>query len=514
MPTPDSPDATRAHARLLPASAAVAAFWLGTLSGMAQQDGQRVSWHASATLEQAARHLKSLPGRADGVALAAQGTQEGHWRFVNRAGEMFTVGTPDEMKRVVAVLYPDAKANARVSLYLTEDTVFRRRAALKSLPANAELNMVAGGMSHRLQRRSEGEPLFAEVRANVGVETRDERLFADAVWQLARPLGRARVRVLALEPGGPWALSGSPRMDPAAKGALIDAIDPARLVAAMGSVVGQVLLIAGRRDGDVLYVRPASGPEHGLPVSDILRAAAEAEVNLIVLLTASTPRQPSGRNGLWNPPSALQPAQVADLLGGIAGRNRYAAILATAAGGRTALDVTLGGDLSGALPARAVNDRLSAIVADISGRAGVTGVQMNLLAAERQSELDRRLLPGIPAAVQAGYAALVVLGLLGMPVARGWWVRIWPPEAAAEYAGRSGYWAACAVRGLVFLAVFVPATAVATGPYNLARQIGDAVRRPGRGWRWHRDVGGADAEALDPRGRKGAALDEARMRRA
>ena len=69
-------------------------------------------------------------------------TQEGHWRFVNRAGEMFTVGTPDEMKRVVSVLYPEAKAGARLSLYMTEDTIFRDRAALKTLPANAELFVV------------------------------------------------------------------------------------------------------------------------------------------------------------------------------------------------------------------------------------------------------------------------------------------------------------------------------------------------------------------------------------
>lgn len=522
MPTPDSSRSNSACLRGQPAigartfaigllaSAVAAAGLLGPSVGLAQQDGGRIPRHASAALEQAARHMMSLPGRTDGVALAVQGTQEGHWRFVNRAGEMFTVGTSDEMKRVVAVLYPEAKANTRIFLYLTEDTVFRHRAALQSLPGIAELNMVVGGGSFRLQRRGEGERLFAEVRPNVGVETSDERLFAEAAWQLARPLGRARARVLALEPGGPRTLAASPRIDPAAKGALIDAIDPARLPAAMAAVAGQVLLIVGRLDGDALYVRPSSGPEHGLLVNDLFKAAAAADVNLILLQTAATPRQPSGRNWLWDPESALQPAQVADLLGGIAGRNRHAAVVATAAGGRRVLDVTLGGVLPGALPARPISDRLSAIVADVSGRVTVTGVLMELLPAERQRELDQRVLPGISATAQIGYLALVVLGLLGMPVARNWWARIWPPEAESEYAGRSGYWAACVVRGLVFLAVFMPVTAVATGPYSLARQIGDAVRRPGRGWRWR----GGDAEALDLRNRKRAALDETRMRKA
>jgi hypothetical protein len=476
MPTPDSSDARRALARLLSASAVVVAVWLGISSVLAQQDGQRVPRTASAALEHAARYMMSVPGKADGVALAAQGTQEGHWRFVNRAGEMFTVGTPDEMKRVVAVLYPEAKAGARIVLYMTEDTVFRHRAALKVLPASAELNMVVvGGESYRLQRRSEGERLLAEVRPDVGVELREEGLFVESLWQLARPLGRARVRVLALEPGGPRTLAARPRIDPAGKHPLVDMIDPTSLASGMGSVAGQVLLVVGRVDRDVLYVRPSSGAELGIPLGDLVKAAAAADVNLMVLQTAATPRQPSGRNRLWDPERALQRAQLSDLLGGIAGRSRQAAVVATAAGGRTALDVTLG-DLPGSLPARAVRDRLAAIVADLSGRAAMTGVQASLLAAERQRELDQRIISGIAAVVQVGYVALLALGLLGMPVARAWWARVWPPETEAEYAGRSGYWAACAVRGLVFLAVFLPMAAVVAGPYNLVRLIGRAVR--------------------------------------
>src|SRR5262245_6280320 len=347
MPTPDSsrtrsagPRGTsaagaRACAVGLLASAAAAAGLLGPSQGMAQQDGGRVPRYVSAALEHAARHLISLPGKAEGVALAVEGTQEGHWRFVNRAGEMFTVGTPDEMKRVVAVLYPEAKAGARIVLYMTEDTVFRHRATLKALPASAELNMVVGGESYRLQRRSEGDRLLAEVRPNVGVEPRDGRLFVETLWQLARPLGWARVRVLALEPGGPRTLSTWPQVDAVAKGALVDTIDPGRLASAMSAVAGQVLLVVARLEDDVLYVRPSSEPEHGIPLGDLVKAAAAADVNLMVLQTAATPRQPNGRNWLWDPETALQRAQLADLLGGIAGRGRQVTVAATAAGART-----------------------------------------------------------------------------------------------------------------------------------------------------------------------------------
>jgi hypothetical protein len=518
MPTPDSYDArtarlrgrsvarpeTRALARGLLASAAAAAVWLGPFGVMAQQDGPRVPRHASAELEHAARYMMSLPGKPDSVALAAQGTQEGHWRFVNRAGEMFTVGTPDEMKRVISVLYPEAKASARVLLYMTEDTVFRHRATLKALPAAADLNMVVRGRSYRLRRAGpDADRLLAEVRSNLGLEPRDARLFQEVLWHLARPLRDARVRVLTLQPGGPRALAAWPRIDPATRRAVVDAIDPASLAPAMGSVAGQMLVVVGRVEDGVLHVRPSSGPEHSLLVGDLFKAAAAADVNLIVLQTAATPRQPGARNGLWQSPhgsdaeAVLRPAQLADLLSGMAGPGRRLAVAASGAGGRTVLEMVASSDLPGSLPARSAANRLSGLVGELTARAVVTGVRASLLGAERQRELDRRLLAGIPAALQMGYIAAVALGLLGMPVARAWWSLIWPPESASEYAGRGGYWAACAVRGLAFLLLFMPMVAAAAAPYNLARQILEGVRAPGRTWRW-RSGGDPHGDAPEP----------------
>ena len=86
--------------------------------------------------------MKALPAKTDGVALAAQATQEGHWRFVNRAGEMFTAGTPDEMKRAVSVLHPEAKAGVRLSLYVTDDTISATAPRCNALPAGTELFVV------------------------------------------------------------------------------------------------------------------------------------------------------------------------------------------------------------------------------------------------------------------------------------------------------------------------------------------------------------------------------------
>src|SRR6266446_828192 len=85
--------------------------WLTKVMGAAEHAAPRAARLGTGSLENAALHLRALPAKAEGsAALAAQATQEGHWRFVNKAGETFTAGTPEELKRVATVLLPEAKA--------------------------------------------------------------------------------------------------------------------------------------------------------------------------------------------------------------------------------------------------------------------------------------------------------------------------------------------------------------------------------------------------------------------
>ena len=502
MPDPPHPDAASrsglaalvrtmvlALILLLPVAVMMGAF--DRLGVPGTKTGGDLARSMSGSLENAARLVRSLPPRADALAIAAEATPEGHWRFVSRAGEVFTVGTAEEMKRAIPLLHPEAKAGVRLALHVTEDTVFRQAAALKALPANAELFVVVGPESYRLVRRAEDAPdrFLAEVRPHVVVEMADRRLFAEAVWQLERPLTKAGVRVLALEPGGPSSLSAGPRIDPASRRPLIDVIDPGSLAAAMDSVRGQTLLVVGRIDRDQLYVRPSGGGERSLLLKDLFRAAEAADVSLILLHAATTPRQPGGRNWLWQRvevaglEEALQRSRLADFLNGLGAPNRRMAAIALPVGGRTLLDLTPVGDLAAAPPARGVTDFFSGIVADLTGRVVAAGVKANLRSAERQQEFDLRLLPGVPSALQFGYLALMFVGLFGVPLSRGWWSRIWPPEVATEYAGRTGYWAARAVRSLAYALIFLPLTALLAAPSNLAAQIWDGITAPARWWR-------------------------------
>jgi hypothetical protein len=440
---------------------------------------------ASVVLEAAARHVRALPARPDWIRLAAQGTEDGHWRFVNRAGEMFTVGTLDDLPRAVAVLYPAAAPGARLALYVTEDTAFRRGAALRSLPAGAELHMATGGESYRLLRRADpADPrLYAEVRGSLAVELADRQRLDEALWHLSRPLGRSVVRLLALEPGGPSTLPRSPHRDAGGKYILADAVDPDGLAHAIGSVSGQMLVVLGRVERNRLYAGPRGGPEPGLALADLDRAADAADVGLLVL-AAATPRQPAG-SGLPLPDAGAQAATLADFLAGLAGPGRRLAVAVALQGRRTVLEAATVGDLTGGPAPRPADARFAAIAGELAG-AGVSAVRASLVGAARQRDLDQRIVPGVPVAAQAAYGALLLLGLIGAPVALSWWARVWPPEAPSDYGGRTGYWAACGVRLLAFGLIFLPLTAVVAAPWSLAGQVRDAARMPGQ---WLRRAG-------------------------
>jgi len=492
--------------------------WLGTLQAAAtklwREGGS--SMRGTRALEGAAAHIKSLPSRGEATVLAAESTPEGHWRFVNKAGETITAGTPEEMKRVVSLLVPDARPEARLALYLTEDTVFTRRATLKDLPRGSELNLFAGDESYRLLRRGEaaGERLFAEIRSNLVVELIDAGAFAEATWQLARPLNQASIRVLALEAGSATSLASSPRLDPVSKKALIDSIDPASVAAALGTVRGQTVLVAGRVEGELLHFKGASGPERSLLVKDLFSAAEAADVNLVMLHASSTPRQPGGRNWLWQKvevkglEAALQRARVADFYNALATANsRYVVTVKALSAQRTLLQVSPIAELPRLPVSRPISDILGDAAASLTGRVIMAGVEANIRSAAQQRDVDWRLVSDVPANVQWAYLALLLIGLLGAPLARAWWDAIWPPEDPGEYAGISGYRAARLVRTGLFAFLFLPLTAPISAPLNLGRQIRDAALAPVRAWRWLRgdawpahqepaaDAGSADERA-------------------
>lgn len=455
------------------------------------------------------RHLKLLPEDGSSVALAAHVTPEGHWKFANKSGEMFTAANADEMARVARTLAPDHAGDGPLKLYLSEDAVFKRPQAIKELPAGAELHLQTYKRSYKLQtdpQRGQGVGYLAEVKPNLSVRLSDQKLFDETVWLLERRLSKSSIRVVSLQPDGAKALSSAPRIDPDTKSALIDSIDPSKLSSTLHAVRGQTVVVTGRVDGEHLYFRPSSGGEKSLPIGDLKAAARDADVNLVVL-QASDPLQPGGRNWFWQKvevkglDEAVKRADFADFLDALGAQRAPLVVDARPSlEGRIGLDIgprQAGGSTPGSVPLTdSIPNSLTfwteQVFQQIVGKVATSEIKVDLVDKDRQKELDRRFIPGIPFIYQIAYLASLVLGIAGLSYARAMWSWLWPAEFAGEYAGRIGYWAARVIRGLLFVFVFLPLVGYPVGLWAILKGLYDQVvfiiLLPFRlfGWLWRK----------------------------
>lgn len=435
-----------------------------------------------AALQKAGGLMKALPAAQGAQVLAAEASAEGHWTFLNSAGERFTTASAEELKKVLPTLAPDAaKPGVRLVLVLTEDTVFRHRKHLQELALARELRtepMIAvDGAVYPLLRRGPRatERYFAEIRPALLVEVNERHLFDEAVWQLAHPLRRSSVRVLALEPGGPQSVTYAPRLDPQTKRPLTDSVDPRSLATALRALGGQTAILTARREGDVLTFRPASGPEQSLPFAPVAAAADAADVNLVVLQSAN-PRQPGTRSWLWQRVSvsrledALGRDHLADFLNALGSPQAKLLVSAAEEGnGRIRLRAEPLKDDSS--PRTGIGEAWSELVSNIAGQVVVSGVEASLRNRARQGELDRRLVPWVHSWVQYGYLVLMLAGVAGHTVARQWWEGLWPREGRETYRNAFGFWSANAVRGLIYATVFMPLASLASVPLAIAGML-------------------------------------------
>ncbi|MFZ4808938.1 MAG: hypothetical protein ACOYLQ_16920 [Hyphomicrobiaceae bacterium] len=460
------------------APAPAGADWLTRILAASERAGGKAAIIGAGALDRLARHIKTAAAGKSGPVLGAAVSHEGHWTFVNAAGERLTAGNADEMRRIIPVL-TGAGGEVKPTLVLSEDSIFRHREHLGALPPSSGLAVLVGTEAYPLVRR--GEALFAEARPGVLIETTGRAAFEEAAYQLARPLQRSEVRILSLAVDGPQTLPRLPALGADGR-PLTDLIDPYRLPAALSVMTGQTAVVIGRVEGTLLNFRLPAGGERSLLLADLTAAAARHDVNLIVL-QAPAARQPGTRTWLWQRvevkglEQARDRSTLADFVDALAGSDRAAPMTVGAAAhdsGRTRLTLRQPDAGSG------VGSLVADLTAEVTGRIVSAGADAYLVSADRQTELQQRLVPGIPAGLQYGYVGLLVAGLIGLPAARRWWLRLWPPEQRADYAGAAGYQAARIVKLLVFVLAFLPLVGLPAAVWHTVRQTADLLAWPFR----------------------------------
>jgi hypothetical protein len=443
-------------------------------------------------LGHALSHIKALPERPGIHALAAEAGHEGHWRFINAKGESFTAATPDEFARMRDSLLPGSFG--KVALYLTPDSIFKGTSTLQDFPLDADLFIATRRGAYRLTREpgSAIDTYFAEIKPNLRARLDSEDLLDETLFQLAQPLKPSSLRILALETGSADALAAIPRFDPQTRMALVDKIDPARLATSFARVRGQTVILTGRiKDGALKFI-DGGGGSGTLPLDQVRSAARAADVNLVIV-KAETPRQPGGKNWLWQTSTipgldtAVKQQTVGDFLSSIAPQTSPLTITTRRDGyGRAILEATPPNGATAPIT-DTVTGWLDSLAGEALGRIAIAGIEADVRDEYHQRELDARLIPGIPAGIQWSYLIALGLSLFGLGTANAWWSRIWPPEVRAEYGSFAGYALARAVRMILFVLIFLPVAGLPLFVRYLALQAWAILTAPLRALRWLRN---------------------------
>ncbi len=461
----------------------------GILSKLLREAGEaggKVGKHGIGSLDNAASALRKLPDGDAATALAVHATPEGHWVLVNKKGDQFTAGTPDELSRAPKTLLGMVGDGKPLALYLTEDTVFEQVGRLKDLPSNAKLNVVAGKKAYRLAPALDQPTGFAvQVRPNLNVALSKKALLHEALYRLQRPLNSANIRVLALQPGGPKRLSSVPGYDPKTKRRLIESVEPENLKSALGKLKGQTVVVTGEVKGSRLYFEPASTPAGQIDLKDLAEAARGADVNLVVLRSTS-PTQPGAKTWLWQTvevdglETALKRPTFADFLQSVTANSGDLLIKTNrGAHGRLVFTAkptgTTAGDVTGQ-----IGSWIDIVSEQVTGTIATQGI--TAFTRDRDQELEHalRLVPGIPSSAQILYAFSIFAGLMGLGVAREWWRKLWPQEKRGEYSGKFGFQAARIARGLAFVLAFLPLVGIPAVIWSYLRPLIKIITAPFR----------------------------------
>lgn len=442
-------------------------------------------------LGHALSHVIALPDRPGIHPLAAEAGQEGHWRFVNAKGESYTAANAGELGRMRDSLLPGT--SGKLALYLTAKTVTKRRAFLRDLPPEAELFVTTRSEAYRLVREGSGETeiVLAQMKPNLRARLESEDLFAETLFQLNQPLKPSQLRVLALETGSADSLAAVPRFDHETRMALVDRLDPARLSSSLKQVQGQTVILTGRIESDILSYIDANGGSGSLPLDAVRNAVRDADVNLVIV-KAQTPRQPGGKNWLWQTAAipgldaAVKQPTFGDFLARIAPDTEPLTIVARRDGfGRVVLEA-MPPSGSAAPLSDSFADWMDSLAGDAMGHIAIAGFEADLRDESRQTELDRRIIPGILSSLQMSYLLALASSLVGLGTGWSWWTRIWPAEDRAEYGSYIGYALARLVRGLVFVLVFLPLVGLPLFLRYVGLQLWAFLTAPVRAARWLR----------------------------
>ncbi|MEM7406154.1 MAG: hypothetical protein AAF458_12720 [Pseudomonadota bacterium] len=391
--------------------------------------------------------------------VAADVDATGGVRVTMDDGSALLVRAPED----IPGLFKDAAGSARsLEIYVADDVLWTHRNRFAALPADATLHVVHRGQSpYRINRRAGAGDWAIAVGNRVEVPYMAPGRFDSVVFRLTRPLQRASIRLIRLEPGARQPLPLAPRHQ-RARLPDADPVDPGNLATALRRIRGQTAVLTGRVKNGVLE---AGSPPVRVPLADIARAAEDADVNLIVA-GLNSPLQPGAR-GVFGRAKRfvdLERAYAAPDLAGFLSELTSTGVLRLSPGTRGDTHVAMTGERypraapadAAAVPAER-RPSSSPETGDGLETALHFGHVVHLVHRTQavEEDYDQRVFVWLPSSIMYLLAANWILGILAHGTAWGWMSGLWPLAPFREHPSRAQWLLLAPLRRLIFYSVFL-----------------------------------------------------------
>ena len=121
------------------------------------------------------------------------------------------------------------------------------------------------------------------------------------------------------------------------------------------------------------------------------------------------------------------------------------------------------------------------LVSHVTGEVITNAADIDTRDQSAETELDTRLIPGIPTYIQYPYLGALLAGLLGWPTARGWWLKLRARLSGNSASGPTGIGRVGSEAA--FALIFLPIVGGPAFAVQVVHQSVEAIRAP---FRWMR----------------------------
>ncbi len=410
--------------------------------------------------------IKRLPPDGTIRRIAAGTDESGHLRIATANGGEWTVATPGELTAALRKAGDKADGlrtggSARTTAIFVPDTdLYRHRHLFANLPAEIDLRLIHRDKRHyRVTSTAEAGRVRwrVQVHKNVQLTFPQPEILDEMLFRLERTINRSSIRLLRLEPGHRAQVPSVPRTFgqglPDA-----DAVDPGRLTTQLHSIRGQTAIITGRIEGGVLVADAGKAGVSRTPIAVLRKAAANADVNLIVLDTQS-PVQ-AGVRGLFGSRArfpalaeAFQRGTFGDFLDALTTPDAPLLLTAQREGER---------HIAISSVRRNVAPPAETSLAPEVARMVVHGAHITARDREEAEEHDMRIMVWLPSWIGFALLGNAVLGIMAWGTAWSlWWSKIWKQRSRDRHRNALTWLGERITRIVVFFVLFLP---IAGGP--------------------------------------------------